>query len=286
MPESPRWLFMSGKHSEAVQAVKFLYGDSTDASIELITENCNTPSKNELSFREIFQPTVYKPALLSIALMFFQQFSGSNAVLYYTVSIFKQANSSVEPHMGNIFVAIIMFFFTLLSSCIMDSVGRKKCIFVSSLLMCLSLNALSTYLYLSNQNPVLKETLGWIPLLCLLVYIASFSIGLGPIPWLMMPEMSPLHARGLICGLGTAFSWIFVFIITKSFLEIESLVYDFGAYWIYSCFCFMCCFFSIFLLPETKGKTFEEIESHFAGGQPRLQRLQEIPNNRPTDLEG
>lgn len=272
IPESPCWLLKKEKHAEAASAIRFLYGDKLDTSSEFINENYKETRKS-IQF-DLRQPTIYKPALLSIFLMFFQQFSGSNAILYYTVSIFKDAKSSMDPTVDNILVACIMFLFTLLGSLVMDRLGRKICLIISGLLMFASLNGMSIYLVLSKNNPSLKDTLGWMPLLCMLVYIAAFSIGLGPIPWLMMSEMSPTHARSFICGLGTAFSWMFAFAITKSFIDVQNLVNDYGAYWIYSFFCLLSCFFTYFL-PETKGKSFEEIEGCFARNESRIHRLEE-----------
>lgn len=272
MPESPCWLMKKEKHSEAASAIRFLYGSKWEVSREFVQENCSE-SQNNLKI-DITEPTVYKPALLSVLLMFFQQFSGSNAILYYTVSIFKEAKTSLDPSIDNILVAFVMFLFTLLSSLFIDRVGRKISLIISGLITCVSLNAFSTYLLLSRHNSSLKESYGWIPLLCILVYIAAFSVGLGPIPWLMMSEMSPTHARSLICGVGTAFSWLFVFIITKSFIDFEFLVQDYGAYWIYSFFCLLLCFFTVFL-PETKGKSFEEIKAYFAKNESQLHRLDE-----------
>lgn len=278
IPESPRWLVMNNQRAAAVQAVNFLYGSTYDPSVnELVNESFSlASSQNKLAARELLLPTFYKPAILSVSLMFFQQFSGSNAILYYTVSIFKQASSSIDPTMGNLWVALVMYSFTLFTSFTMDTIGRKKSLYISGFVTCMSLIAMGVYLLLGAHDPSMKKDFGWIPLLCLLVYIAGFSVGLGPIPWLMMSEMSPVRGRGLICGLGTAFSWLFVFIITKTFLQIESLVGDYGAYWIYAGFCLLTCFFTLFFLPETKGKTLEEIENYFAGGDPQLQPLPEL----------
>ncbi|XP_054716952.1 facilitated trehalose transporter Tret1-like [Uloborus diversus] len=275
LPESPQWLFMKGKQEEAVMAMRFFYGKSSEETAILFHEGQTSDSKQKFTMKDIIKPAIYKPALLAIALLFFQQFSGSNAILYYTVSIFKESSSSIDPTNANAFVALFMFLFTLLSTFLMDKLGRKILLFISVLVMCIVLNIFSTFLYLSRNNPALKSSYGWLPLLCLIVYISAFSLGMGPIPWLMMSEMSPNYARGVICGLGTACSWTFVFIITKTFIYLEKSIQAYGAYWLYSSFCFLCCVFTIFLLPETKGKTNEEIQLGFAGPETPMRRLEE-----------
>lgn len=282
MPESPCWLLKKEKHAEAASAIRFLYGSKWEVSSVFIYENYKESQKDvKINFKD---PTVYKPALLSVLLMFLQQSSGSNAILYYTVSIFKDAKSSLDPAVENILVAFIMFLFTFFSSLTMDKVGRRISLILSGLVTCISLSFLATFLVVSRHNCTFKEDYGWIPLLCLLVYIAAFSVGLGPIPWLMMSEMSPTHARSVICAIGTAFSWFFAFIVTKTFVQIELWLQNYGTYCIYAVFCFLCCFLSLFL-PETKGKSFEEIKGYFAKNESQLHRLEEENGEEMRDPE-
>lgn len=282
MPESPCWLLKKEKHAEAASAIRFLYGSKWEVSSVFIYENYKESQKDvKVNFKD---PTVYKPALLSVLLMFLQQSSGSNAILYYTVSIFKDAKSSLDPAVENILVAFIMFLFTFFSSLTMDKVGRRISLILSGLVTCISLSFLATFLIVSRHNCTFKEDYGWVPLLCLLVYIAAFSVGLGPIPWLMMSEMSPTHARAVICAIGTAFSWFFAFIVTKTFVQLELWLQNYGTYCIYAFFCFMCCFLSLFL-PETKGKSFEEIKGYFAKNESQLHRLEEENGEEMHDPE-
>lgn len=271
VPESPRWLLAHDRPAEAVKAVYFLRGENFDAQAECMTisESLNQQPRGGLSFQEFLEPSVYKPALLSIGLMFFQQFSGSNAILFYTVSIFKQVDSSADPFHSNLFVAIVMLTFTAVSSYIIDKVGRKKILLLSGFLMFISLTALGVFSYFSKTETILVKQLSWVPLFCVLFYIASFSIGFGPIPWLMMAEMTPLRVRSAVCGMGTAFSWAFTFTVTKSFLSLEDVLCNYGVYWFYAAFCLCSCIFTL-CLPETKGRPLEDIISVFNGGRSRL----------------
>lgn len=144
----------------------------------------------------------------------------------------------------------------------MDKAGRKTLLISSGLGMAVSLSVLGAYDCIDNS--VFKKSYGWIPLVSLVIYIAAFSIGYGPIPWLMMAELSPVKYRSFICGAATAFCWLFVFIITKSFQSLEISIHDYGAYFLYAGFSVLSVLFAIFCLPETKGKQIEEIQQNFA----------------------
>lgn len=263
VPESPRWLIGKGEYQNALAAVKYLQGDFVDASAECVAMDEDIRSQTNVSFsiREIKKPHVIIPALLSFSLVFFQQTTGSNAVLFYTVDIFKAASDSIDPNIATIVIDAVLVIATAASSILMDKAGRKTLLILSGLGMAVSLFTLGTYDYVGNS--VFKKNYGWIPLVSLIVYISAFSIGYGPIPWLMMAELTPVKYRSLICGAATAFCWLFVFIVTKTFQTLELSIHDYGAYFLYASFSVLSTVFAYFCLPETKGKSIEEIQQYF-----------------------
>lgn len=264
VPESPRWLIGKGQYQEALAAVKYLQGDFIDASAECVAmdEDVRSQTKVSLSFKEIKKPEIIIPTLLSFSLVFFQQTTGSNAILFYTVDIFKAASDSIDPNTATIVIDVVLVLATAVSSVLMDKAGRKTLLISSGLGMAVSLSVLGAYDCIDNS--VFKKNYGWIPLVSLVIYIAAFSIGYGPIPWLMMAELSPVKYRSFICSAATAFCWLFVFIITKSFQSLEISIHDYGAYFLYAGFSVLSVLFAIFCLPETKGKQIEEIQQNFA----------------------
>ncbi|KAG8186822.1 hypothetical protein JTE90_020500 [Oedothorax gibbosus] len=265
VPESPRWLIGKGEFKEAISAVEYLRGDCVDASAECVAidEDLKMQPKGSISLEELKKVDIIVPALLSFSLVFFQQTTGSNAVLFYTVDIFKAAGSSLDPNVATIIIDAVLVGATAVSSVLIDRAGRKSLLVASGAGMAVSLICLGTYDYIGEHNPEVRVHYGWIPLLTLIIYIAFFSLGFGPIPWLMMAEMTSVRTRSLICGAATAVCWIFVFIITKSFQALELTIHDYGAYFLYAGFSVLSCFFVIFCLPETKGKQVEEIQQYF-----------------------
>ncbi|GBM51383.1 Facilitated trehalose transporter Tret1 [Araneus ventricosus] len=264
VPESPRWLIGKGGYQEAVSAVKFLQGDYVDASAECvgIDEDLRNQPKGSISLKELLKPDALIPALLAFGLVFFQQTTGSNAILFYTVDIFSAAGSK-NANMSTIIIDAVLVIATAISSGLMDKAGRKTLLIISGVGMAVSLFALGTYDQISESNPAIKTDYNWVPLASLVIYITAFSFGFGPIPWLMMAEMTPLRTRSVICGAATALCWTFVFIITKTFQALEVSIHDYGAYFVYAGFSVLSVIFTIFFLPETKGKQGEEIQQLF-----------------------
>jgi len=106
--------------------------------------------------------------------------------------------------------------------------------------------------------------LGWISLVSLLIFVAVFSLGWGPLPWLITAEVLPARAKSLGGGIATACNWFFAFLTTKEFESLELALQNFGAFWLFAGICLVGVIFVFFYVPETKGKSLEEIEAEFA----------------------
>ncbi|GBM51379.1 Facilitated trehalose transporter Tret1 [Araneus ventricosus] len=267
MPESPKWLMAQKRRGEAKNAIIFLQGKSYDAEDECVKmeDDIQSQPKGNVQLKEFKSPILYKPFILSIALMFFQQFSGVNAVLFYTAKIFKSAGSSVNPIEATIYVNIIQVIATAISSVLMDKAGRKALLLFSGICMAVSFIILGGFDLARTNNPAVVDKYGWLPLVCLMAFIAAFSLGFGPTPWLMVAEMTPIRFRSIVSGIATALNWTFAFIVTKTFKTEESAMHAYGVYWMYASIQIASLFVTFFFLPETKGKSIEEIQEFFEG---------------------
>lgn len=283
IPETPRYLLTLRKRRESRHSLAFLRGRSADVESELKElEESLGRLVGSASWLEVFsQKEIRTPLLLSLGVMFFQQFSGINCVMFYSETIFRNAGFSSDAMVNAalIMLASIQVLFTGISCVIMDKVGRKILLCLSGAVMAVSCGTFGLYFQLTSKNnatdPGLmveelssstsSSNLNWLALTSLLVYIAAFAMGLGPIPWLLLAEIIPVRARGKASGLSTATNWALAFLVTKEFSDMTKAFTTKGTYWMFSGICIIGVLYHWLLLPETKGKTLEQISAHFRG---------------------
>lgn len=262
VPETPRWLLVNAQREEAIKAIKFINGSEFDAEdeCEVLEMKLINQSSERASLRELFQPHILKLLFFSLGLMLFQQFNGINSFLFYAENIFKTAQIKLQPQYCTSIVGVILVISTFIASILMDYAGRKILLYISGSVMCISVVSIGICYYIMHIKGHFEYN--WIILLCLCVFVSAFSLGFGPVPWLMMGELLPLRVRGIASSIATLFNWTCVFIITGEYHNMVHSMNDYGTYWFYGAFCLLSCIFVIFL-PETKGKTLEEIERTF-----------------------
>ncbi|RWS04004.1 Facilitated trehalose transporter Tret1-like protein [Dinothrombium tinctorium] len=268
MPESPSWLILKKFriNEEPEKTLAKLRTAKSDLETELkeLKEQTSLVKSNLLSFTELKKPEVWKSFTLSLALMFFQQFSGINIVIFFQTQVLKEAGFS-SPAIGTAISCFAQLIFTALGAYIMDKLGRRKLLLLSGCGHSLSLLVLGVYFrFLLNDNT--KLTL--VPVICLVVYLASYSIGWGPIPWLMIPEITPSTARSFVSSIASSFNSICALIVSLSFDYICEALEISKTFWLYTGFCVVSCIFTCLFLPETKGKTFDDILKSFRKNEP------------------
>ena len=158
---------------------------------------------------------------------------------------------------------------------IVERLGRKILLILSASLMCVSILALGVFFYMKENmitlvNPDGKfeedliTSLGWLPLVSLIIYILAFSIGMGPLPWMMNGEFFSLEAKGLAASLATAMNWLCAFCVSKFEVNIENAINPSGAYFLYAAINATGALFVLFIVPETRGKTPDDMKKHFS----------------------
>ncbi|XP_007423249.1 solute carrier family 2, facilitated glucose transporter member 8 isoform X1 [Python bivittatus] len=280
MPETPRFLLHQNQQPEAIAALQFLRGPLVDHEWECQEIEANASEQEELSIAEFKNPAIYKPFLIGVAMMFFQQASGINALMFYAETIFEEANfknSSAAP----VIVGSIQVFFTATAALIIDRTGRKILLIVSGLIMAASATVFGIYFRITLPSPSNSShlrllntpvntsfmdeghSLAWLAVLSMSFFIVGFSLGWGPIPWLVMSEIFPLRARGVASGACVLTNWLMAFLVTKEFHDLMVLLTPSGTFWLFSSTCLLNVVFTIICVPETKGKSLEEIEAYF-----------------------
>ncbi|XP_073989536.1 facilitated trehalose transporter Tret1-like isoform X2 [Rhodnius prolixus] len=282
IPETPRWFIGKKMEHKAKKSLEWLRGENADINKEMseLQKSTELFKENKSSIKELFNKKYLCPFAISMGLMFFQQLSGINAVIFYTVTIFKDAGSTIDSNLSAIIVGLVNLGATLVATALIDRVGRKVLMYFSNCIMAATLAILGTFFYMKNSGTDMTQY-GWIPLASSVIYVIGFSIGAGPIPWLMMGEILPAKIRGSAGSMVTSFNWACTFLVTKTYVDLTLLIGSHGAFWLFGVICLISLAFVIIFVPETRGRSLEEIERYYMGRQgsnENEQVLDTLPN--------
>lgn len=265
MPESPRYLLMKNDKERAIKVMDELQGGFLDAEkeCEAIYQDLQSRPKGKVTWAELKHPTSVKPGLLTLFVVFFQQFSGINAVFLYSSDVFEVTKDWIDPKIATIILAVVQVFATLISNVIIDKAGRKILLVISGTLLGVSFAIFGAYYYMVAKDATIEYTYAWIPLTCCIVAVIGYSAGYGPIPFLLSAEMLPVRVRSTVSSMVHFFGGVFIFIVTNTFSDMRNLMKDYGTFWFYSTMSAIGVIYVVLLLPETKGKKLEEIQDLF-----------------------
>ncbi|KAJ4772700.1 Major facilitator superfamily protein [Rhynchospora pubera] len=261
IPESPRWLSKLGRYQEFEVALQKLRGDAVDIfeEAEEIKEfTKKLVHQKEASLIDLFQKEYIHAVTVGVGLMVLQQFGGVNAICFYASEIFVSAGFS-SGNSGMIAIVIVKVPMTTLGVLLMEKAGRRPLLLVSAAGTCLGcfLVGLS---FLSQDFQWAKDLNIILALTGILVYTGSYSLGMGGIPWVIMSEIFPINMKGSAGSLVTFVSWLGSWIVsyTFNFLMLWSSV---GTFFLFASICGFTVLFVARLVPETKGRTLEEIQA-------------------------
>ncbi|XP_022940506.1 sugar transporter ERD6-like 6 isoform X2 [Cucurbita pepo subsp. pepo] len=267
IPESPRWLAKMGMADEFETSLQVLRGFDADISIEVneIKRSVATTGKRTtIRFAELKRRRYWLPLMIGIGLLMLQQLTGINAVLFYSSTIFAAAGvkSSNAATFGLGAVQVIA---TAVTTWLVDRAGRRILLIVSTAGMTFSLLIVSSVFFLKGHTPDTSNLFGILSTLSVVGVVALvvfFSLGLGAIPWIIMSEILPINIKGLAGSLATLANWFIASLVTMT----ANLLFEWsngGTFAIYMSVSAFTMAFIILWVPETKGRTLEEIQFSF-----------------------
>lgn len=267
MPESPRWLAQKGRTRECEAALRRLRrGEVEEEAAEIIRQTSSSSTDTQAQMPPLRHYT--KSLVIAIGLAVLQQISGVNAVMMYAAKICVSAGveDATRAAMG---VMLLQVFLAGLSCVLMERVGRRGLLLFSCTCMAFA-HFLLAYFFAKREQSAYAPT--WLALAALGIYILGFSLGMGPIPWLILPEVFPTEVRGVAASLATAANWTGAFFVTLLFLPIKGILTVQGVFLLFAIICCFALLFVMVIVPETRGKTVEEVMMLLGEGPRSIRR--------------
>jgi len=226
----------------------------------------DTTTKSTSGWTKLMEPHVIRTVLVGVSISIIQQIVGVNSVNGYAPTILEAAGFSAKNSLTmSIMIGVVKVGFVAVALALMDCLGRKTLLIGGTIIMGASMIALGALLETYTKDPPPGAIWGSASMLFLAM--ASFELGQGPVVWLLLSEMFPLNVRGVAMSIGSTSNFMFNFLVMLTFplLKAPDALGEGGVFYLYGSLCFVSCVFIATFVPETRGKTLEEIEQIFMG---------------------
>nr|XP_043605968.1 sugar transporter ERD6-like 6 [Erigeron canadensis] len=267
IPESPRWLAKMGMIEDFEASLQVLRGFDTDITQEVNDIKRSLASSNRrtaIRFSDLKHRRYWFPLMIGIGLLVLQQATGTNGVLFYSSTIFQSAGIS-NGNVATFGLGAVQVIATAVSTWLVDKTGRRILLIVSSSGMTISLILVAASFFIKGfveDDSTVYTVMGILSVVGVVGMIIGFSLGMGPIPWIIMSEILPINIKGLAGSIATLANWFICWVVTLTAPLLLSWSSG-GTFTLYMLMSAVTLVFSALLVPETKGKTLEEIQFSF-----------------------
>jgi SP family arabinose:H+ symporter-like MFS transporter len=256
VPECPRGLVLKGRVEQALKTLT-RFGGATAAGRQMASIE-STLTQTEVSLSQLFVGRWRIPLMIGIVLAVCQQFSGINAIMYYAPEIFKSIGSTVDSAFVNtVSVGAVNLVFTIVAIYLVDKVGRRALLLAGTAVQVIALAAVG-WLFKTGGNPMLL-------LAFILLFVAAFAVAMGPVAWIVISEIFPNRVRGRAMSIATLVLWTACYLVSQTFPMLVEGIGSSSTFWVYAGFSLLSFIFVWKAIPETKGRTLEEIEESWQG---------------------
>jgi MFS transporter, SP family, galactose:H+ symporter len=270
LPESPRWLARRGQMANARTVLARIRGTAdVDEEMRAIEVTLSDAGEHG-TLSDLFASSVRPALVVGIGLAVLQQVTGINTVIYYAPIIMQSAgiSSASGAILATAGIGLVNVFMTLVSMWLIDRVGRRPLLLVGTAGMAITLGVLG----MAFQGATRSTASTWLAVASVMAYVASFAISLGPIFWLLIAEIYPLKIRSSAEGLAATFNWGSNLVVSLTFLTLLQVMGASLTFWLYGLLAVASWIFCFYLVPETKGRTLEEIEAFWHTGHKAAHR--------------
>jgi SP family galactose:H+ symporter-like MFS transporter len=270
--ESPRWFAKVGRRDDALRTLVALGAEhDAEARLAAIAKSLRAEIKTP-SWGEVFAPRWRTPLMIGLGLAVLQQLTGINAIIYYSNSIFAAAGFATPAEQAQATtwaIGAVNVLSTFIAIAFIDGLGRRPLLIVGLIGMALSLAVVGFAFWQSGTEGSLAGSAGWITLVALVVFIISFAFSAGPVTWTVINEIYPNEIRGRAVAVATAVNWGAAFLVSAFFLSLVHAIGQAYTFWLFAAFCVIGLVWVIVGVPETRGRSLEEIEASWRDSRGR-----------------
>ncbi len=262
--EFPRWLAKVGRRDDALRTLVALGAEhDSEARLAAIAKSLRAEVKTP-SWTDVFAPRWRTPLRIGLGLAVLQQVTGINAIIYYSNSIFAAAGfatPAAQAQATTWAIGAVNVLSTFIAIAFIDRLGRRPLLIAGLIGMALSLAAVGFAFWRSGAQGGVGGSAGTITLVALVVFIISFAFSLGPVTWTVINEIYPGEVRGRAVAVATAVNWGAAFLVSEFFLSLVKAIGQAYTFWLFACFCVIGLVWVVVDVPETRGRSLEEIEA-------------------------